>query len=106
LARGTEWQVAARVDEVLEGLPISTLVGDVEVCLLRVGDRFYAIDNLCTHAEASLADGTQYGVILECPRHGGRFNIETGEAVHYPAFAPVRTYPVRVDGDRLLVRVD
>jgi len=100
------WQAVAAVDEVQEGLPLLVTANGVDICLLRAGDAFYAIDNLCTHAEASLSEGTQDGKILECPRHGGRFNIETGAAVHYPAFAPVRTYPVRRDGDTLWVQVD
>ncbi len=106
MARMAEWQVVARGEDVVEGLPLLVTVNDVEVCLLRVGAQVYAIDNLCTHAEASLSDGTQCGTILECPRHGGRFNIVTGDAVHYPAFAPVRTYPVRVEDDAVSVLVD
>ncbi|MGC8488636.1 MAG: non-heme iron oxygenase ferredoxin subunit [Clostridia bacterium] len=100
------WQAVARAEEVLEGLPIQVLVNGAEICLLRAGDDFFAIDNLCTHAEASLSEGAQDGRVLECPRHGGRFDIETGAAVHYPAFAPVRTYPVRREGDTLLIQVD
>lgn len=97
------WVQAARTDEVREGLPVAVTLEGAEICLLRHGDRFYAIDNLCTHAEASLAEGEQHGLIIECPRHGGQFNIETGEAVHYPAFAPVATYPVKIEGDTIFV---
>ncbi len=106
MAKMTSWQSVARVDEVQEGLPIEVTVSGIGICLLRAGDEFFAIDNLCTHAEASLCEGAQEGRILECPRHGGRFNIETGAAVHYPAFAPVRTYPVRREEDTLWVQVD
>lgn len=86
--------------DVVEGRPVLVVVGDTEVAVFRVGEEFFAIDDLCSHAEASLVEGDQYEYIIECPRHGGRFDIRTGKAKHFPAFSPVRTFPVKVeDGD-------
>lgn len=101
-----EWVPAAKTVDVREGLPISVVLNGYEICLLRYQDRFYAVDDICTHAEASLSEGEQQGKIIECPRHGGQFDIETGEAVHYPAFAPVQTYPVKVEGDTIHVAIE
>lgn len=92
--------------DVLEGHPVMVAVGQEEIALFRVKDAFYAIDDLCSHAEASLAEGDQYQYIIECPRHGGRFDIRTGKAKHFPAISPVRTFPVKVEDGALFVDVE
>ncbi len=60
-----------------------------------------AIDDLCSHAEASLAAGEVDGACVVCPWHGAKFSLETGEAVTLPATEPVRAYDVLVDSGRL-----
>ena len=66
----------------------------------------YAIDDTCTHAEVSLSEGDIDGCEIECWAHGSRFDLRTGEPHELPAMTPVNTYPVRVDGDDILVDVD
>jgi nitrite reductase/ring-hydroxylating ferredoxin subunit len=100
------WHPVATVGEVREGLPLLVSVAGRDICLLRYEDAVFAIDDVCTHAEASLSEGEQHGPVIECPRHGGQFDIRTGEAVHYPAFAPVETYPTKVENDTVFVAVD
>ena len=100
------WHRVAEVGEVREGLPLLVSVEGRDICLLRHEDAFFAIDDVCTHAEASLSEGEQHGGVIECPRHGGQFDIKTGAAVHYPAFAPVDTYPVKVEDDGIFVDVN
>lgn len=92
--------------EVVEGHPVLVVVGDTEVALFRAGEEYHAIDDLCSHAEASLSEGEQYGCIVECPRHGGRFDIRTGKAKHFPAFSPVRTFPLKVEDGGIFIDVD
>jgi 3-phenylpropionate/trans-cinnamate dioxygenase ferredoxin subunit len=65
----------------------------------------YAIDDTCTHQDASLADGFLEGCEIECPLHGGAFNIRTGEPVAFPVVVPVETYGVRIEGDEVQVAV-
>ena len=60
-----------------------------------------AIDDLCSHAEASLAAGEVEGECVVCPWHGAKFSLETGEALTAPATEPVRAYDVLVDSGRL-----
>jgi 3-phenylpropionate/trans-cinnamate dioxygenase ferredoxin subunit len=67
------------------------------------GEHFYAIDNLCTHDNGPLGEGTLVGETVECPRHGARFDVKTGAVRALPAVRPVRTYPVQVQGDEVLV---
>ena len=67
-------------------------------------DGTYAFfDGLCTHTSGRLAGGFLDDCIIECPKHNGRFDVRTGEAVRRPAVKPLGTYPVHVDGGRLVV---
>jgi nitrite reductase/ring-hydroxylating ferredoxin subunit len=91
-----EWHFAVRAVEIEPGEAISIACGGREIALYRVGDYFFATDNRCTHAAASLADGYLDGELIECPLHQGLFNVRTGAAVCSPATRPLKTYPTRV----------
>ena len=67
---------------------------------------YFATDGLCTHERVHLADGFVAGGIVECPKHGGRFDYRTGEARGAPACVGLRTYAVKVEGGRVKVLVD
>ena len=73
------------------------------ILLANVAGRICAADDTCTHEEASLSTGALHGALVKCPLHGSRFNVCTGEALEEPAEDALRTYPVRVEGDRVLV---
>jgi nitrite reductase/ring-hydroxylating ferredoxin subunit len=74
-------------------------VAGVPVCLVHADDGlFFAIDDTCSHGEESLSDGWAEGHEIECPRHGGTFDLETGRARLLPAILPLRAYAVTVDG--------
>lgn len=92
--------------EVTEGRPVLALVGNTELAVFRVGDEVFAIDDLCSHAQASLSEGEQHNYRIECPRHGGQFDIRTGKAQHFPAFSPVRTFPVKIESGAIFVDVE
>jgi len=64
---------------------------------------YYATDGLCTHEKVHLADGLVMGNIIECPMHNGRFDYRTGEAKGAPVCVNLKTYPVKVEGGRLLI---
>jgi 3-phenylpropionate/trans-cinnamate dioxygenase ferredoxin subunit len=66
-------------------------------------DEYYATDGLCTHERAHLADGLVMDHIIECPKHNGRFDYRTGEAKGAPACVNLRTYPVKVEGGKVLI---
>ena len=67
---------------------------DNELALFRVDGHIYALDDMCTHAEASLSEGEVYDCKIECPLHGAEFDIKTGQAVTPPATKDVKTYDV------------
>lgn len=62
------------------------------VALYRTGSGLYATQDLCTHGNASLADGFLEGDEIECPLHAGRFCVRTGQATEAPADVPLRTF--------------
>jgi nitrite reductase/ring-hydroxylating ferredoxin subunit len=76
------------------------------IAIFNVDGRFYAIDDTCTHGEASLCDGFLDGTVIECPYHGGTFDVVTGKALAYPATEPVRAYGVRLEGDDIVLDLD
>ena len=75
------------------------------ICLANVAGRFFAIDNVCTHDGGTLGEGILVGDAVECPRHGARFQVETGRVLALPAVMPVRSYPVRIEADAVEVDV-
>jgi len=75
------------------------------IAVFRVGDDFFAIEDVCTHDDGPLGDGDLDGYEVECPRHGARFDIRTGEVRSMPAIRPVQRFDVKVDGNDVLVEV-
>lgn len=78
-------------------------VEDERILLANVGGQYYAVTDLCTHAECPLSDGDLDGEVLKCPCHGSQFDVRTGEVVAPPADEPLTLYAVRVEGDDILV---
>ena len=94
-----------RVDEVEPGTARRFEVGPHRICLVRIGDDFYAIGDTCSHANFSLSEGDVWADEreIECPKHGSTFSLETGEPATLPATQPVRAYDVKIDGDDVVV---
>ena len=74
------------------------------ILLANVGGTLYACDDTCTHEDSSLSLGCLEGELIKCTLHGSRFNVRTGQPMEEPAEEPLRTYPVRVDGESVLIR--
>lgn len=73
------------------------------LCLINFEGDFYALGDLCTHEEASLSDGEVQGDEIECPLHGGAFEIRTGLPANFPVVVPATTYRTRVVGDEVQI---
>ena len=82
-------------------------VGQHRICLVRIGDDFYAIGDRCSHADFSLAEGEVYAEDLEveCWKHGSTFSLTTGEPQSLPATKPVPVYSVVRSGADVVVVV-
>ena len=97
------WQKLARIDDIPDDAPLEAGTRQRPLALYRVEGHVYCTDNVCTHAEAFLSDGYLEGHEIECPLHGARFDIRTGRVLCQPASKDIAVYPVRVDGDDVLV---
>ena len=99
----------ARTTEIPEGEARRFVVDRIEVAVANVGDgRFFAVDDICSHAEASLSEG-EVDVddeTIECPRHGSTFDLRTGAAKSLPATLPVPTFPVKVEGETIMIELE
>ena len=93
------------VADVAPGTAISVDVDDTDVAVVRDGDDWYAVDDECSHAAIPLSEGDVEGCEIECWLHGSRFDLRTGKPTGPPATQAVATYPVKIDGDDVLVDV-
>ena len=85
---------------------IRVTVGEEKIAMFRVGNDVYAIGDVCSHAEASLAEGEVFDTQVECPRHGSEFDMKTGEPGSLPATRPVPTYQVTIEGDTVFLHLE
>jgi 3-phenylpropionate/trans-cinnamate dioxygenase ferredoxin subunit len=68
-------------------------------------DTFHATDGLCTHEKIHLADGLVMDNTIECPKHNGRFDYTTGDAIGAPVCINLKTYPLKVEGESVFIKV-
>ena len=88
-----------------QGKPVRVEKDGKTICVARVGDEVFAIDDTCSHSDASLSEGDVTDFKIECWLHGAEFDLRTGEALTPPAVAPLHTYGVHVDGDSVTVEI-
>ena len=99
------YRTVAKVSDLEPGELMYVEVGDEFVCLINMDGEIHAINDTCTHEDASLSTGVLKGEHVKCPLHNSRFDLRTGEALEEPAEEPLGTYPVREEGGRVLVGV-
>ena len=80
-------------------------LGDKQIAVFNYEDEFYALDDMCSHAEASLSKGDVYDCKVECPLHGAEFDLKTGSAVTLPATKPVNNYKVVVENNDIFLEM-
>lgn len=100
------WHEVCRTDEVGDGQVVVSQRAGRELAVVRVGAELFCIDAICSHALGYLDEGEMDGYQIECPLHGGRFDVRTGEPTHEPAELPIGTYPLRAERGVVYVRVD
>jgi len=94
-----EWVAIGRTADIPPGHAARVEIDDVPVAIFNVNGTFYAIDDTCSHAEASLSEGDldPDRCAIECPLHGSSFDLCTGEPLSLPAVEPVRVHHVDVE---------
>jgi len=92
-----------------EDLPADDVMGlqvdGRDIALYTVGSEVYATDNVCTHGQARLCDGFLEGHEIECPLHQGKFDVRDGRPTCAPATEPLRSYPVKIEGQRVYLQL-
>jgi len=76
------------------------------IAIFHLEDGYYAIDNTCSHEEASLSEGEIENGKIECPLHGAIFDIRTGKNLLLPAVLPVKAYPVKIENGAIYVEIE
>lgn len=97
------WHAAGLTEEIAPGEMAAREIADVQVALYNVEGTFFATNNVCTHGYALLSDGWLDDAVVECPLHGGQFDVCTGKALCEPAEHALQTYPIRVVDGRIEV---
>jgi 3-phenylpropionate/trans-cinnamate dioxygenase ferredoxin component len=100
------YRSACPLAELREGGTHRVVLDGVPVCLVRTDGEVYAINDTCSHADVSLSEGEVEGLTIECWLHGSRFDLVTGRPTGLPATKPVPVYPVKIEGDDVLVDVE
>ena len=93
----------AKVGEIPEGGIKIVRIGDQELAIFHVEGAYHALEDVCTHDGGPLAEGVLEGHVIECPRHGARFDVRTGAVLSPPAVSPVSKFEVKVTGDEIQV---
>ena len=101
----SEYTKVASLSELSFGEMKMVTVDEEDILLANVDGTIHAVSDLCSHADASLSDGYIEEGEVECPLHGSRFNLTTGEALNLPADEPLKVYEIKVEGDDILVKV-
>jgi NAD(P)H-dependent nitrite reductase small subunit len=94
----------AKIDEVPNGAGKLIEIGPLEVALFRLDGMVYAVSNVCPHQGGPLAEGKIEGEQVVCPWHQWRFNVKDGTSP-FSSKLKIRTYPVKLEGDQVLILV-
>jgi 3-phenylpropionate/trans-cinnamate dioxygenase ferredoxin subunit len=103
----SDFVAVAKTTEVSDPGSILVEVGERLVVLIHAAGHFYALDDICTHDGGPLSEGPidAQEKTIACPRHGAKFDIRNGAAVTMPATKATKSHEVKVEGERVFVRL-
>jgi 3-phenylpropionate/trans-cinnamate dioxygenase ferredoxin subunit len=110
---------AGQTSEFEDGTMKKVLAQGQEILLVRVGDKYYATENRCTHLGGDLSEGRLEGTVVTCPRHGSQFDLRNGKVVRWlkgsgllsavgkalKPSKPLKTYNVRIEGNAIQIEI-
>jgi len=100
-----EFVVVASVSDLDDEARLLLEIDGEPIVVFKIADQYFAIADVCTHDDGPLAEGEVEGHDVICPRHGAHFDLGSGKALSLPAVVDVPAYPVKVEGDEILVGV-
>jgi 3-phenylpropionate/trans-cinnamate dioxygenase ferredoxin subunit len=96
----------AQLADLAESTLMRVDVEGIPICLARLASgEVFAVNDMCSHEDIELSDGDLDGDDVECPAHGSRFDVKTGQVSGLPAEDPVPTYPVIVEDGQIFIDV-
>ena len=101
-----DWVAVANVGDIKPGQIKTFTVDGHPILMANWEGTLFATQDVCTHDGGPLGDGELVDGEIECPRHGGRFDLKTGAVTALPPIIPIKTFPVRVEGDKIKVQMD
>ena len=102
-ATNVEYIAVATTDELPNGARKLLEIDGKPIAVFNIAGAYYAIADVCSHDDGPVAEGDLYGHEIECPRHGARFDVRNGKVLSFPAIVDIPAYPVKVEGDQILV---
>lgn len=100
----SHWIDVAAEADLFEGAGIAVAPGGHDIAVFKLEDGVYAINNVCSHGNAKLCDGFVDGYHVECPFHQALFDVRDGSVSCGPATEPVKSWPVKIEGGRVLLQ--
>src|SRR5262245_32070779 len=97
----SNWHVLCRDTDIEEGGMMPFEIEELQIAVYRIDGEFFATDNVCTHGFALLTDGILDSDVVECPLHGGMFNVKSGKALCEPVECDLKVYQTRLISDRV-----
>jgi len=100
-----KWVDVCAAGDLSESEPYAVFAEGLALVVVRCGEGVYVVDDLCTHDGETLGNAQVEDCQIICPRHGAHFCVKTGQALTPPAYEPLRTYPARIEGGRVLAEL-
>jgi 3-phenylpropionate/trans-cinnamate dioxygenase ferredoxin subunit len=100
-----EYQAVAQTADIALGKTLCVELGGREILLCHTREGFFAVDNICSHAAEKLNNGKLKGHRILCPLHGAAFDVRDGSALSRPATVPLRSYPLQLVDDQILISI-
>lgn len=93
------------ISDVPDDSGLRIVAGPEPIAVFRIDGGYYAIEDTCPHGDWSLADGYLDGGVIECSLHMAKFCVKTGKVCAPPAIRDVKVFPIRIEGDRVLINL-
>lgn len=98
-----DYVAVATVDELPNGTRKLVEVDGRAIAVFNIAGSYYCIADVCSHDDGPVAEGELDGHEIECPRHGAHFDVRTGKVLSFPAIVDIPAFPVKVEGDEVMV---
>lgn len=101
-----KWVSIAKPADLADGGKVCANAENVPVTVCQVEGKLFAFQNVCPHAGLPLGEGPLAGKAITCPFHGYTYNVETGKNIDFADDIPLLRYPVKVEGDQVLIDLE